>query len=83
VTEIRHERPDQYVLGYRQAEQRRLQQQAQQLADESSWLFDQTGMARGARVVEIGCLVELLATYSEKNGIDPFISSFKHGAASL
>jgi ubiquinone/menaquinone biosynthesis C-methylase UbiE len=46
---------DQYVLGYRQAEQRRLQQQAQQLAHESSWLFDQTGMARGARVVEIGC----------------------------
>ena len=33
--------PDQYVLGYRQAEQERLQQQAQQLAHESSWLFDQ------------------------------------------
>lgn len=31
---------DQYVLGYRQAEQERLQQQAQQLAHESSWLFD-------------------------------------------
>jgi ubiquinone/menaquinone biosynthesis C-methylase UbiE len=47
--------PDPYVLGYRQAEQERLQQQAQQLAHESSWLFDQIGIARGARVVEIGC----------------------------
>jgi ubiquinone/menaquinone biosynthesis C-methylase UbiE len=46
---------DQYVLGYRQAEQERLQQQAQQLAHESSWLFDQIPVARGARVVEIGC----------------------------
>ncbi len=46
---------DQYVLGYRQAEQERLQQQAQQLAHESSWLFDQIGVAGGARVVEIGC----------------------------
>jgi ubiquinone/menaquinone biosynthesis C-methylase UbiE len=47
--------PDQYVLGYRAAEQQRLQQQAQQLAHESSWLFDQIGIASGARVVEIGC----------------------------
>ena len=47
--------PDQYVLGYRQAEQERLQQQAKQLAHESSWLFDQVGLAAGAQVVEIGC----------------------------
>ena len=47
--------PDQYVLGYRQAEQERLQQQAQQLAHESSWLFDQIPVPRGACVVEIGC----------------------------
>ena len=47
--------PDQYVLGYRPGEQERLQQQAQQLAHESSWLFDQIGVAIGARVVEIGC----------------------------
>ena len=47
--------PDPYVLGYRQAEQERLQQQAQQLAHESSWLFDQLAVTRGARVVEIGC----------------------------
>src|SRR5437899_8603482 len=57
--------PDQYVLGYRRAEQERLQQQAQQLAHESRWLFDQIGVAPGASVVEIGCgphgCLELLA----------------------
>jgi len=47
--------PDQYVLGYRQEEQARLQQQAQELAHESDWLFDQIPLTRGARVVEIGC----------------------------
>ena len=47
--------PDQYVLGYRRAEQERLQRQAQELAHESSWLFDQLGDLEGARVVEIGC----------------------------
>lgn len=46
---------DQYVLGYRRAEQERLQQQAQQLAHESNLLFDQIGVHPGARVVEIGC----------------------------
>lgn|SRR5262245_19189270 len=57
--------PDQYVLGYRPEEQERLQQQAQQLAHESGWLFDQIGLASGAKVVEIGCgphgCLELLA----------------------
>ena len=47
--------PDQYVLGYRPAEQERLQLQAQQLAHESRWLFDQIGVGSGAHVVEIGC----------------------------
>ena len=46
---------EQYVLGYRPAEQERLQQQALQLADESNWMFDQLGLADGAHVVEIGC----------------------------
>ncbi|CAM3875772.1 methyltransferase domain-containing protein [Smaragdicoccus niigatensis] len=46
---------DQYVLGYRTEEQKRLQQQAAQLAPESSWLFDQVGSLEGCRVVEIGC----------------------------
>jgi SAM-dependent methyltransferase len=46
---------DEYLLGYRRAEQERLQEQARQLAVESSWLFDQLAIAPGARVVEIGC----------------------------
>ena len=46
---------DEYLLGYRRAEQERLQEQARQLADESSWLFDQFAIASGTRVVEIGC----------------------------
>lgn len=46
---------DQYFLGYRRAEQERLQQQAEQLAHEAVWLFDQIGLPGGARVVEIGC----------------------------
>ena len=58
-------RPEQYVLGYSRAEQQRLQRQAQELADESTWLFDQIGVGAGMRVVEIGCgphgCLELLA----------------------
>ena len=46
---------DEYFLGYRWAEQERLQEQARQLADESSWLFDRLAVPPGARVVEIGC----------------------------
>jgi ubiquinone/menaquinone biosynthesis C-methylase UbiE len=49
------QQPDQYLLGYRGAELERLQQQAQQLAHESVWLFDQIGIRSGARVIEIGC----------------------------
>lgn len=47
--------PDQYFLGYSSVEQRRLQQQAQELAAESAALFDQIGFPLGSRVVEIGC----------------------------
>ena len=47
--------PDQYLLGYRQAEQERLERQAHRFSQESSWLFDQMGVACGSRVVEIGC----------------------------
>src|SRR5262245_66535061 len=46
---------DEYLLGYRRAEQERLQEQARQLADESAWLFDQLAIASAARVVELGC----------------------------
>lgn len=47
--------PDQYLLGYRSAEQQRLQRQAGELAEDSAWLFDRLGSLAGARVVEIGC----------------------------
>lgn len=47
--------PDPYLLGYRQAEQDRLERQADELAHESEWLFDQIGVGSGWRVVEIGC----------------------------
>ena len=43
---------DEYLLGYRRAEQAQLQEQAGQLAEESSWLFDQSAIASGARVVD-------------------------------
>src|ERR1700681_1288045 len=46
---------DKYFLGHSSVEQRRLQQQAEELAEESSRLFDQIGLAQGSRVVEIGC----------------------------
>jgi SAM-dependent methyltransferase len=46
---------DPYFLGYRQAEQERLQIQGRELASEANWLFDQLGLPLGARVVELGC----------------------------
>lgn len=46
---------DPYLLGYRLTEQQRLQRQAQELAHESAWLFDEIGVRSGWRVVEIGC----------------------------
>jgi len=48
-------RDDQYFLGHSLVEQRRLQQQAEELAEDSARLLDQIGLAPGARVVEIGC----------------------------
>ena len=47
--------PDPYFLGYRQAEQERLERQAQELAADSNWLFDHVGVPAGSRVIEIGC----------------------------
>jgi SAM-dependent methyltransferase len=45
---------DQYFLGYRPAEQQRLQRQAEQLASEAAWLLDQVGPLEDRRVVELG-----------------------------
>ena len=46
---------DHYFLGYRQAEQERLQRRAQELTEEARWLPDQIGLPVGARAAEIGC----------------------------
>jgi SAM-dependent methyltransferase len=46
---------DPYFLGYRHAEQLRLQRQAEQLAVEAAWLLDRIGPLDGGRVVELGC----------------------------
>jgi len=46
---------DQYFLGHSSVEQKRLQQQAGELAEESARLFDQIGLKPGSRAVEIGC----------------------------
>ncbi len=46
---------DEYFLGYRPAEQERLQQQAMLLADEAARLFDRIGLRAGQSVVELGC----------------------------
>jgi trans-aconitate methyltransferase len=46
---------DQYFLGYRPAEQERLQEQAMLLAGDAAWLFDQVGLRAGQSVVELGC----------------------------
>jgi SAM-dependent methyltransferase len=45
---------DQYFLGYRAAEQRRLQRQTKFLAGDAAWLFDRVGPLDGASVVELG-----------------------------
>jgi len=47
--------PDQYLLGYREAEQDRLERQAQELRGDSHALFTQVGLTAGQSVVEIGC----------------------------
>jgi hypothetical protein len=49
---------DEYFLGHSSIEQRRLQQQAEDLAADSIGLFDQLRLSPGCRVVEIefdGC----------------------------
>ena len=46
---------DPYLLGYRREEQERLVRQAEELAADSSRLFDEIGVGEGWRAVEVGC----------------------------
>ena len=65
--------PDRYFLGYREAEQDRLQRQALELADDSAWLFDRVGVSSGQSVVEVGCgprgCLDLLAARVGPTGV--------------
>jgi SAM-dependent methyltransferase len=45
---------EQYYLGDRPADQRRLRRQAEQLGGEAAWLLDRVGPLEGGRVVELG-----------------------------
>lgn len=64
--------PDPYLLGYRQAEQERLERQGHELARDSRSLFDQLGLSVGSRVVEIGCgprgCLDILSEYVGPTG---------------
>ncbi|MDC0713775.1 methyltransferase domain-containing protein [Stigmatella sp. ncwal1] len=46
---------DFYLLGHESAEAQRLIRQAQELAGETSWLFDQLDIPVGARAIDLGC----------------------------
>jgi hypothetical protein len=46
---------DVYLLGHAATEDQRLVRQAQELANESSWLFDQIDLPVGARAIDLGC----------------------------
>src|SRR5690348_8603627 len=75
---------DPYFLGYRPTELTRLQQQAQQLAEEARWLFDQLDLPPGAQVIEIGCgpqgCLDLLA---ERVGPQGAVVGLERNAASV
>lgn len=64
--------PDPYFLGYRRAEQERLERQGHEMASDSRRLFDQLGLAAGSRVIEIGCgprgCLDLLSEYVGPTG---------------
>ena len=70
---------DQYFLGYREAEQDRLQRQALDLADDSAWLFDRVGLSAGDSVLDVGCgprgcldlLARLVGRTGQVVGVEP------------
>ena len=44
-----------YLLGHSKREQRRLRRQADELRQESAWLFDRLGLRSGGRALDLGC----------------------------
>ncbi|SEU10692.1 class I SAM-dependent methyltransferase [Stigmatella erecta] len=63
---------DFYLLGHEAAEDRRLVRQAQDLAGETRWLFDQLDIPVGARAIDLGCgprgVLDLLSTRVGSSG---------------
>jgi len=49
----RHGEP--YLLGYSEAEDRRLRTHAEELRQESAWLFDRIRLYAGCRAIDLGC----------------------------
>ncbi len=73
--------PDPYFLGYRRAEQERLERQARELAAESAALFDRIGVTAGWRVVEIGCGPEgCLGSLAERVGAAGRVTGIERNA---
>ncbi len=45
----------QYLLGHSEDEELRLRRQAEELRQESAWLFDRMGLGAGGRAIDLGC----------------------------
>jgi SAM-dependent methyltransferase len=45
----------QYLLGHNEDEELRLRRQAEELQQESAWLFDRIGLGAGSRTIDLGC----------------------------
>jgi SAM-dependent methyltransferase len=48
-------RREPYLLGHSEAEDRRLRKQAEELRQESAWLFDRIRLCAGCRAIDLGC----------------------------
>lgn len=55
MNERRMVEASEYLLGHSASEEQRLVRQAQELAEESSWLFDQLDLREGSRAIDLGC----------------------------
>ncbi len=49
------EQGSRYLLGHSENEELRLRRQAEELRQESAWLFDQMGLGAGDRAIDVGC----------------------------
>src|SRR3974377_2482801 len=54
ANQLLRRRSQQYLLGHSKREQRRLRRQAEELRQESAWLFDRLGLRSGGRAVVLG-----------------------------